>query len=157
MSTQHHTLKSLIAALLLAFAAVPAFAGVSAAEAAKLKTTLMPLGGERAGNKDGTIPAWDGGTRQVVSNDGRIPNPFGEDKPLFTIDAKNAAKVCDQLKPRVIIPMHFKSDKIGFPISGVEDFLKSKSNVTRVGSSEIEISAASLPASARIMVLKQSL
>ncbi|HJX13604.1 MAG TPA: MBL fold metallo-hydrolase, partial [Dehalococcoidales bacterium] len=75
----------------------------------------------------------------------------------FTIDAKNAAKVCEQLKPRVIIPMHFKSDKIGFPISGVEDFLKSKSNVTRVGSSEIEISAASLPASARIMVLKQSL
>ena len=97
MSTQHHTLKSLIAALLLAFAAVPAFAGVSAAEAAKLKTTLMPLGGERAGNKDGTIPAWDGGTRQVVSNDGRIPNPFGEDKPLFTIDAKNMAQYGDKL------------------------------------------------------------
>ncbi|MFH1646881.1 MAG: MBL fold metallo-hydrolase [Chloroflexota bacterium] len=75
----------------------------------------------------------------------------------FTIDAKAATKVCDQLKPRVIIPMHFKSDKLDFPISGVEDFLKSKGNVTRVGGSEIEISAATLPTSPRIMVLKQSL
>ena len=35
--------------------------GVSAEEAAKLKSELTPLGAERAGNKDGSIPAWDGG------------------------------------------------------------------------------------------------
>lgn len=37
-----------------------AFAAVTAQEAASLKTTLTPLGAERAGSKDGTIPAWTG-------------------------------------------------------------------------------------------------
>jgi hypothetical protein len=47
-------------ATLLATAALlagPALAAVSAEEAAKLKTTLTPLGAERAANKDGSIPA----------------------------------------------------------------------------------------------------
>jgi len=37
------------------------YAAASPEEAAKLKTTLTPLGAERAANKDGSIPAWDGG------------------------------------------------------------------------------------------------
>jgi L-ascorbate metabolism protein UlaG (beta-lactamase superfamily) len=76
---------------------------------------------------------------------------------FFTIDARTAAKVCDQLKPKVIIPMHFKTEKISFPISGVDEFLKGKSNVTRVNSNEIDLKAGKLPASAQIMVLKQAL
>ena len=36
-------------------------AAVSAAEAAKLGAELTPLGAEKAGNADGSIPAWDGG------------------------------------------------------------------------------------------------
>jgi L-ascorbate metabolism protein UlaG (beta-lactamase superfamily) len=76
---------------------------------------------------------------------------------FFTIDAKTAAKVGDQLKPKVIIPMHFKTEKISFPISGVDEFIKGKSNVTRVNSIEIELKAGKLPASAQIMVLKQAL
>ncbi|OGO18622.1 MAG: hypothetical protein A2Z15_02270 [Chloroflexi bacterium RBG_16_50_11] len=76
---------------------------------------------------------------------------------FFTIDAKTATRVCEQLNPKVIIPMHFKSDKIAFPIVGVEDFLKGKSNVQRVNGSEIELKASSLPTNQQIMVLKQSL
>ena len=76
---------------------------------------------------------------------------------LFTIDAVTATKVCEQLKPKVIIPMHYKTDKLNFPITGVEDFLKAKSNVTRSNDSEIELKAGKLPASAQIVVLKQSL
>jgi uncharacterized cupin superfamily protein len=53
--------------------------------------------------------------------------------------------------------MHFKTEKISFPISGVDEFLKGKSNVTRVNGSEIELKAGKLPASAQIMVLKQAL
>lgn len=34
---------------------------VSPEDAAKLKTELTPLGAEKAGNKDGSIPAWTGG------------------------------------------------------------------------------------------------
>jgi L-ascorbate metabolism protein UlaG (beta-lactamase superfamily) len=76
---------------------------------------------------------------------------------FFTIDAKTATKVCEQLKPKVIIPMHFKTEKLDFPITGVDDFLKGKNNVTRSNDSEIELKADNLPANARIIVLKQSL
>jgi L-ascorbate metabolism protein UlaG (beta-lactamase superfamily) len=75
----------------------------------------------------------------------------------FTVDAAAATKVCEQLKPRIILPMHYKTDKIGIPISGVDDFLKGKSNVTRAAGSEIEVRADKLPASAQIMVLKPAL
>ena len=44
-----------------AFAATPAMAKVSAEEAAKLGKELTPIGAERAGNADGTIPEWKGG------------------------------------------------------------------------------------------------
>jgi len=37
-----------------------AYAGVTAAEAAKLGTSLTPVGAEAAGNKDGSIPAFQG-------------------------------------------------------------------------------------------------
>jgi L-ascorbate metabolism protein UlaG (beta-lactamase superfamily) len=76
---------------------------------------------------------------------------------FFTIDAKTATKVGEQLKPKVIIPMHYKTDKLDFPIAGVDEFIKGKSNVTRVNGSEIELKAGTLPAATQIMVLKPSL
>ena len=53
--------------------------------------------------------------------------------------------------------MHYKTEKISLPIGGVDDFLKGKSNVTRVDGSEFEVKAGKLPASAQIMVLKYAL
>ena len=49
------------AALTVALSAAPVQAKVSSADAAKLGTELTPLGGEKAGNADGSIPAWNGG------------------------------------------------------------------------------------------------
>ena len=51
----------LIAALGIALLCAPALAKVGPDEAAKLGTTLTPNGAEKAGNAEGTIPAWDGG------------------------------------------------------------------------------------------------
>ena len=90
-----HTMKlSLLIAALLA-ATASAHAAVSADEAAKLKTTLTPLGAERAGNKDASIPAWDGGMSKAPagykSGDAR-PDPFAAEKPLLAINAKNMAQ-----------------------------------------------------------------
>lgn len=76
---------------------------------------------------------------------------------FFTIDAKTATKVYERLKPKVVIPMHYKTEKCDFPIAGVDEFLKGKSNVTRAGGSEIELKAGSLPAATQIMVLTHSL
>ena len=67
--------------------AAPALAKVSADEAAKLGTTLTPMGAEKAGNKAGTIPAWEGGLPQ--KDYPRGANPFADDKPLYTISNAN--------------------------------------------------------------------
>jgi len=61
------------------FCGTHATAAVTAEQAAQLKTSLTPLGGEKAGNQEGTIPAWDGGLTTVGSgfqNGGRRPDPF---------------------------------------------------------------------------------
>ncbi|MFT5593578.1 MAG: hypothetical protein ACI8SR_001959 [Oceanicoccus sp.] len=71
-------------------------AQVSQKEADKLRTTLTPLGGERAGNADGTIPEWRGGI-QFPPKGYKQPgqhhvDPFPSDQPLFEITAQNMAK-----------------------------------------------------------------
>ena len=90
-------------ALALLLIALPAAAKVSKEEADKLKTTLMPMGGEKAGNKDGSIPAWDGGLSTSPPCYKGVPNrlcdPYAEDKALFTITAQNVAQYKDKLTP----------------------------------------------------------
>lgn len=77
-------------------------AAVTADEAAALKSTLMPLGGERAGNKDGTIPPWEGGIKPApLAKNGRVPAVYADDKPLFTITPQNAAQYADKLSDGV--------------------------------------------------------
>ena len=75
-------------------------ATVSPEEAAKLKTTLTPMGAEKAGNADGSIPAWTGGYTTVPANfkagDFR-PDPFSAEKPLYSITGQNMDKYADKL------------------------------------------------------------
>ena len=70
-----------------------ALAAVSEQEAAQLGKDLTPVGAERAGNKDGSIPKWEGGLPKGKHKlgDARV-DPFAADKPLFSIDAKNMAQ-----------------------------------------------------------------
>jgi L-ascorbate metabolism protein UlaG (beta-lactamase superfamily) len=75
----------------------------------------------------------------------------------YTIDARAASQVCNQLKPSIIIPMHYKTEK-GIPgIVGVDVFIKDKDNVTQLDSSEAEFKREELPPPSRIMVLKSAL
>jgi L-ascorbate metabolism protein UlaG (beta-lactamase superfamily) len=76
---------------------------------------------------------------------------------VYTIDAKVATEVCDQLKPRVIIPMHYRTDRGLAGISGVEGFLSGKANVSRPDSSQAEFKPGELPATGQIIVLKPAL
>lgn len=75
-------------------------AGVSVEDAAKLKTTLTPTGAERAGNKEKTIPAWDGGYTKTPagykSGDPR-PDPFAGEKPSYVVNAANMGQYEDKL------------------------------------------------------------
>ena len=76
---------------------------------------------------------------------------------FYTIDAKTATQVCDDLKPKVIVPMHYKTSKCDFPIVGVEDFLKGKKNIKRLDSSEAEFKPGELPDVTEVVVLKPAL
>ena len=75
----------------------------------------------------------------------------------YTIDAKVASQLCDRLKPKVIIPMHFKNDRCAFPLAGVDEFLQGKEGVSRLDTSEVEFKQGELPATTKIVVLKPAL
>ena len=92
---------TLITAMTLALSA-QANAAVTSEEAAKLKKELTPVGATRAGNADGSIPAWTGGITKPVagySKGDHHPDPFAADKVSFTITAANLEQYKDNLTP----------------------------------------------------------
>ncbi len=97
-----NTLILFTIALLALLPASAVFAKVSATEAARLGKDLTPLGGEKAGNADGTIPAWDGGITEppagYVKGKHHV-DPYVADDVLFTITAENMAEHADKLTP----------------------------------------------------------
>jgi len=79
-----------------------AFAAVPAEMASRLDQDLTPLGSERAGNADGTIPAWTGGLSTVPPGLGyqpgmHHPDPYANDPLLFTITQDNIIEHEDYL------------------------------------------------------------
>lgn len=80
-----------------------------------LTTTLTPFGGERAGNADGSIPAWTGGMTTMPAGtepNGFIGELFPDEQPVVIIDAGNMAQHADQLADNVKTMM----SKYGFKI-----------------------------------------
>ena len=78
-----------------------AWGAVSAEEAAKLGSSLTPMGAEKAGN-GGEIPPWTGGLTTPPANykgDGIYVNPFPDEQPKFTIDQSNVDQYKDKLSP----------------------------------------------------------
>lgn len=76
---------------------------------------------------------------------------------FYTIDAVEATRVMNDVKPKVTIPMHFKTEKCGFPIATVDDFTKGKSRVKVLNSSEAEFTRDALPKEPEIIILKHAL
>jgi len=76
---------------------------------------------------------------------------------LFTIDAAVAAEIMNAIKPIITIPMHYKTEKCGFPIDPVEDFVKGRKNVRVLNKFDVSVSKATLPKEAEIIILKHSL
>lgn len=87
---------SLLSAALLALAAS---AQAAPEDVAVIKAgTLTPYGAERASNRDGSIPAWDGKPAATPTGAaGKRADPFAADKPRLTITAANAAEHADRL------------------------------------------------------------
>ncbi len=93
--------KTWLLAGLLSVQATLLHAAVSPEEAKALGTTLTAVGAEKEGNKDGTIPAYAGGLTSAPAGFDKTKNirvdPFANEKPLFSIDAKNVDQYADKL------------------------------------------------------------
>ncbi len=65
---------------------------VTADQLARLNGDLTPVGAERAGNADGTIPAWTGGLEKTPPIDPKVgyTDPFASDAISYVITPKNA-------------------------------------------------------------------
>ncbi len=89
----------------------------NAADPSLLTTTLNPMGGERAGNADGSIPAWTGGNTTLPAGwqpgvAQPVPDFFADEQPVVVIDASNMAEHADRLSEGTMAMMK----KYGFSI-----------------------------------------
>jgi len=106
-----------------------AVAKVSPAEAERLNSELTPVGAERAGNAEGTIPAWNGGLATPPANwrEGtKEIDPFPEDKPLYTVTRDNMdqyrdvlsdghIRMLEQYGPEFFMPVYQTRRTAAFP------------------------------------------
>lgn len=95
----------------------------------------------------------------VLSNDqldkmGRIDILLIPVGGYFTIDPEKATEVTNQLSPKVIIPMHYKTEVVNFPITSIDAFINDKKNVRKINASEMAIEKETLPAQPEIWVLQ---
>ena len=95
--------QTLLAATMLAatiFVAGGVAAPAMAQTAADLGHSLTPMGAVKAGNADGTIPAWTGGL--TTSSPGYVAggvrkDPFAGEKPLLVINAQNVDRYASKM------------------------------------------------------------
>ncbi|EPA99345.1 DUF1329 domain-containing protein [Pseudomonas sp. G5(2012)] len=95
----NNPLKMSLIALFL-FSTPVVMAAVSPEEAAHLKNDLTPFGAQKAGNSDGSIPAWTGGYTQTPAGykqGDKRADPFASEKPVVSISGKNLAEYSDKL------------------------------------------------------------
>lgn len=79
-----------------------ALAKLPADQVARLGQDLTPVGAEKAGNAAGTIPEWTGGILAAPAGykpGDHHPNPFADDKILFTITKSNLDQYRQFLSP----------------------------------------------------------
>jgi len=92
-------------------------------------------------------------SEDVVKGIGAVDVLFVPVGGHFTIDPNEATRVMKDLNPRIIVPMHYKTEKCNFPLAKIDDFLQGKEDVVDVGAPEAEVTKESLPAGQEIWVL----
>jgi L-ascorbate metabolism protein UlaG (beta-lactamase superfamily) len=64
---------------------------------------------------------------------------------VFTLGPEEAGQLVEQINPKLVIPMHYKTPACGFPLAEVDDFAGQLAEVKKVGDSQVEVSPAALP------------
>ena len=132
-----------VAAMVMASSAT--WAAVSAEEAAKLGKELTPVGAERAGNADGTIPECTP-AKQRGELKGIYPNnpEIDGESPIFTITSKNMSEYADKLTeghkelltrfPQTYKMNVYKSHRtVNFPQTVLDETMKNATRTTLEG------------------------
>lgn len=74
----------------------------------------------------------------------------------FTISAKEAVNVINQLEPRIIIPMHYKIEGLNVEIDGVDKFLKEMGAENINPEPKLSITPEKLPEEPEVVLLSKS-
>jgi len=83
-------------------------------------------------------------TREQVSEIGRVDILLIPVGGFYTIGPDQAVEVTKMLQPSIIIPMHFKTAVIKFPIERVDSFLQKMGGGKHIGKQEVEYDKASI-------------
>jgi len=70
----------------------------------------------------------------------------------FTIDAVEASQLIREISPKITIPMHYKTPKLGFDIDGVDKFLKANPDYEK--KDFLEVNRDNIKLFKKIVVLK---
>ena len=74
---------------------------------------------------------------------------------FFTIGPKEAKKLMDELKPNVVIPMHYRGEGFGYDVIGtLDEYTKLCDNVVEYDTNEIEIKK-NMPVQTAVLKLEQ--
>jgi hypothetical protein len=132
-------------AIAIATLAAQSWAAVTADEAKQLGTTLTAVGAEKAGNADGTIPAYTGGIAAPASftkGSTYRTDPYADEKPRLVITGKDAAAQGDKLTegtkellkryPTMRVDVYPTHRTVGFPQFVINNTLKNATGAKTV-------------------------
>jgi Predicted Zn-dependent hydrolases of the beta-lactamase fold len=95
---------------------------------------------------------------QLLSQIGEVDVLLIPTGGVYTIDPRGANQVCEKIKPSIVIPMHYMTAKrTGPPLEKVDEFVKLRTNVRMMDTSDVEFEKQRLPAVTETMVLKHAL
>jgi len=71
----------------------------------------------------------------------------------YTIDARQAADLTRQVKPRIVVPMHYKTPALNFPLAPVDDFLRAMGVSKPAPQPLLAVRKSALPAQTQVVLL----
>ncbi|MCF7794505.1 MAG: MBL fold metallo-hydrolase [Candidatus Cloacimonetes bacterium] len=78
---------------------------------------------------------------EMISKLGKIDVLFIPVGGHFTIDAVQAKKIVDKIKPKIVFPMHYKTEVLDFPIAKKEAYLDLIPSCRKVDSNILKLEA----------------
>lgn len=82
-------------------------------------------------------------SRSQIDNIGQLDILFIPVGGNYTLNGQEASKVAKLIKSHIVVPMHYKTPALTFPLEGVEDFVKYMKNGDKIETSTLEITEKS--------------